>query len=85
MIRSILHEHPAANSTAATVQRVWESLVITVNPRGFSEHSNTLFSSMCRAVFNYCQIKVVVIKESSELDDDMQLDAAEEVALAAGK
>ena len=45
------------------------------------EHSNTLISSMCRAVFNYVQTKVVAIKERSGLDDNVQLDAAEEAAL----
>ena len=34
-------------------------------------------------MFNYCQTKVVVIKEISKLDDDVQLDAAEEAALTA--
>ena len=85
MIRSVLHEYLAANSTVATVQCVSELLVIIVDLQGSSEHSNTLVYSMCRALFNYCQTKIVVIKERSELDDDVQLDAAEEVPITAGK
>ena len=61
VIRFILHEYPAVNSTAATVQRVWESLIVTVNLQGSLEHSNAIFSSMCRAVFNYPQTKVMAI------------------------
>ena len=83
MVRSILH-NPDANSTVATVQHVWELLIVTVNLLGSLEHSNALFSSLCRAVFNhYCQTKVMVIKESSEFNDNMHLDTAEETALAA--
>ena len=43
------------------------------------------FSSMGKAVFNYRRTKVVAIKKSSEFDDDVQLDATEEVALEAGE
>ena len=87
MIRFIMYmyEHLAVSSTAATVQHVRESLIITVDPQGSLERSNTLFSGMCRAVFNYYHTKVMAIKKSSELDDDVQLDAAEQASLAGGK
>ena len=49
MIMFVLHEHPAANSTVAIVQCVWESLIVTVNLHSSLEHSNALFSSMCTA------------------------------------
>ena len=83
MIRSIFYEHLAADSSVATVQHVRELLVSNTDRQGYSEHSNTLICSICRAVFNHCQNKVVEIKEASELDDDKQLDDAEEAALAA--
>ena len=86
MVRFVLHKHPATNSTAATLQHVWELFIVTVNPQVSLEHSNALFLSMYRAAFiNYWQTKVMRIKQSSELDDDVRLDTAEEAALAAGK
>ena len=52
-------------------------LVITVNLQGSSKDSNALFSSVCSALFNYCQTKVAVIKEAAI--DDVELDAADDM------
>lgn len=79
LVRSVLHEQPAVDSSAAEVRQLWESLVQTA-----TVDSNALFWSVCRAVFNYCQRIIVAIKEGSELDEaEEELDAAEEAALAA--
>ena len=71
---SVVHvQELFADSSVARVQFLWQTLIASSVPQGRSgDDFNTLFYSVSRAVFNYCQRKVVAIKEGSELDEKHQ-------------
>ena len=69
---------PVSNSE---IQQRWN---LVVGPSGQSVDSNALFHCICKAVFSYCQRKIVSIKEGSETEEDeSQEDVAQAAALAA--
>ena len=94
MIRVVVHEQgPRATVSSKTTQgdskcnlkQLWDSLTTCVDPhRCFADDSNALFWSMCRAVWNVCQQKIVSVKECDS-DEEKNADPAEEASLAADK
>ena len=92
VIRVVVHEQgPRAAVSSATTQgdskgnlkELWDSLATSVDPhRCFADDSNALFWSVCRAVWNVCQQKIVAVKECDS-DEEEKADPAEEASLAA--
>ena len=90
LLRSVLYDETDLKDDSHCVQlrRLWCLIVAAADVReGYTEDSNALFCCIWRAVQNYWQKKVVDVKEGSVSsdhdDDDIELDAAEEAALAA--
>ena len=90
LLRSVLYNEtdPKDDSHCVQFRRLWHLIVAAADVReGYTEDSNALFCCIWRAVQNYWQKKVVDVKEGSVSsdhdDDDIELDAAEEAALAA--
>ena len=70
---------PVSNSE---IRQSWN---LVVGPSGWSVDSDALFHCITKAVFSYCQRKIVSIKEGSETEEDESQEdvaqAADEVAL----